>query len=120
MSHPYDYKIVDVLRVVDGDTVDVVFDVGFRVTTTQRVRLLGVDTPELRDPVPDVRVQAVAAKEFVIAWFRAVELLELRASTHKSDSFGRWLADIYAVDRGESSHLVDDLLAGGYATRWGR
>jgi len=41
----YEYR-ANVDRWVDGDTVDMVVDLGFRITTHQRFRLLGVDTPE--------------------------------------------------------------------------
>ena len=42
------YKVKSVERVVDGDTMDVVLDLGFDTLTKQRVRLLGIDTPESR------------------------------------------------------------------------
>ena len=41
----YEYKAM-VDRVVDGDTLDIVIDVGFKITTHQRIRLAHVDTPE--------------------------------------------------------------------------
>ena len=40
------YRIEAVTKVVDGDTVDCVFDLGFDVMFLSRVRLLGIDTPE--------------------------------------------------------------------------
>ena len=43
----YEYN-VEIMRVVDGDTVDVMVDLGFSVFTPQRVRLAGIDTPESR------------------------------------------------------------------------
>ena len=42
------YRIEAVTKVVDGDTVDCVFDLGFDVMFLSRVRLLGMDTPESR------------------------------------------------------------------------
>ena len=42
------YRIEAVTKVVDGDTVDCVFDLGFDVMFKSRVRLLGMDTPESR------------------------------------------------------------------------
>jgi micrococcal nuclease len=41
----YEYEITKVEKVVDGDTVDVIFDVGFSMFCKQRVRLNGIDTP---------------------------------------------------------------------------
>jgi micrococcal nuclease len=45
----YEYK-VKVTRVVDGDTFDGVVDLGFKITTSQRFRLHGIDTPETWRP----------------------------------------------------------------------
>ena len=47
MKLNYTYK-AHVDRVVDGDTFDVTVDLGFRITTYQRLRLAGVETPEVR------------------------------------------------------------------------
>ena len=44
----YIYDVVAVPKVVDGDTIDCVFDLGFDVMFMSRVRLLGIDTPESR------------------------------------------------------------------------
>ena len=41
----YQYK-AKVERIVDGDTIDVVIDLGFKITTNQRIRLAGINTPE--------------------------------------------------------------------------
>ena len=42
------YNITAVEKVVDGDTIDAVFDLGFDVRICNRIRLLGIDTPESR------------------------------------------------------------------------
>lgn len=101
----YDYKVVEVIRVVDGDTLDVVIDVGFRMTTAQRIRLAGIDTPERGQP------GWAEATELVRAWCRD-RAGWLRITTTKADSFGRYLGDLYAPESGQ--HLVDVLLAAGY------
>jgi micrococcal nuclease len=44
----YEYRVKQVLRVVDGDTIDVDIDLGFDISFTSRVRLAGIDTPESR------------------------------------------------------------------------
>ena len=44
----YEYRVKQVLKVVDGDTIDVVIDLGFDISFTSRVRLAGIDTPESR------------------------------------------------------------------------
>ena len=57
---------VKVLRVVDGDTVDVDIDLGFGVwMRKQRIRMLGIDTPESRTRDKEEKVYGLAAKAFL-------------------------------------------------------
>jgi micrococcal nuclease len=44
----YEYFVKDVVKVVDGDTLDVIIDLGFDIMFASRVRLAGIDTPESR------------------------------------------------------------------------
>ena len=44
----YEYAIKEVVKVVDGDTIDIIIDLGFDLTKKERVRLAGIDTPETR------------------------------------------------------------------------
>lgn len=85
-------------RVIDGDTVSLAVDVGFYLTTVQRFRLLGVDTPERSEPG---WAECTAATR---AWFAQHAATGLRAVTSKTDHFGRWLADIRCAD----GHLLSD------------
>jgi len=85
----YDYKVLEVLKVVDGDTVDLKIDVGFYQTSALRFRLLNVDTPERG------QVGWTECTEFVREWLVGRKLV---ARTQKSDSFGRWLVWLYDAD----------------------
>jgi micrococcal nuclease len=101
------------VNVVDGDTMDLVFDLGFRVSAHHRVRLLGVDTPEMRGPE---RERGLAVKYWVIDWMDYQHSLSewpLLVRSEKSDSFGRYLAEIFP--RFEGASLSDQLLEGGLA-----
>ena len=44
----YNFRVVEINRVVDGDTIDVTIDLGFDLFKKERVRIAGVDTPEKR------------------------------------------------------------------------
>ena len=44
----YEYRVKEVVRVIDGDTVDLILDLGFGLFKKERVRIAGVDTPEKR------------------------------------------------------------------------
>ena len=68
----YNCKMV---RVVDGDTVDVDIDLGFGVwLRKQRIRLYGIDTPESRTSDDVEKVYGLAAKDFLIKWTNAGDL----------------------------------------------
>lgn len=122
-----------VIRVVDGDTLDVFVDKGFGDYTRQRVRLLGVDTPEMRPRKgsPDERLAEKAAAK---AATERVEFLvgnkEIVIKTSKAGNFGRWLATVYlpedvvtqlgrVSDGRERLSLNELLLEEGHATVYG-
>lgn len=103
-------------RVVDGDSLILTVDIGFRMTTQQPFRLLGVNCPENRG------VDAVYGKlctEYVKSYLREndfFDMPELEITTHKSpDSFGRWLAEVYV----DGTDLVNDvLIPQGWGVPW--
>jgi len=89
-----------VIYVVDGDTVDVVIDLGFRMQTIQRLRLAGVDTPEKNQP------RFHEAKAFT------ENMIGNKAVTVKADKvskYGYYLADIVI----EGKSVAESLIAAG-------
>lgn len=90
----YEYRC-ELDRVVDGDTVDVVIDLGFSLKFKQRIRLIGVDTPEMRSSDPVERQAAKAATKFVEEWFAARDDLIIRTKLDKRGKYGRVLGEIY-------------------------
>ena len=118
------------LRVVDGDTVDLFVDLGFYQYKRMRIRLAGIDTPELNSKDPDQRELAQKAKQWMVDKLRPVMIADtviltewpLRVVTYKDpDSFGRWLGDLYVKSgTGEESinaTLLDLGLAKTYMPR---
>ena len=85
----FDYRLLQVTKVVDGDTVDMVLDMGLHLSYTSRFRLLDVNTPERGEAL------WAEATEFTKQWFRDNANNRLRIRTYKTDSFGRWLAYVY-------------------------
>ena len=79
--------IVD--RWVDGDTVDVLVDLGFSTYSRQRIRLYGVDTPERGQPGFK---EATQLSELLASPGASVEL-----SVHGKDKYGRWVADVIST-----------------------
>lgn len=95
--------------VVDGDTVDLRVDLGFRIWMTMRVRVLGVNCPEMHGTSA---VLGQKAKDFTTSWFAANPKFVIRTHLDKRDSFGRVLATI-AIEDGES--LGSELIKSGNA-----
>lgn len=110
------------LKVVDGDTVDLLIDTGFRTYKTERIRLVGIDTPEMNSRVEADRVLALAAKN-KLAELLKIDLIGANLSTvtwnllivtSKSDSFGRWLAEIFVDGVSVNQKLIELGLAEEY------
>ena len=57
-----EFRILDILRVVDGDTVDCNIDLGFDLCIKRRVRLFGIDAPESRTLDLEEKQRGLAAK----------------------------------------------------------
>ena len=105
-TNEYDVKV---LKVVDGDTVDVDIDLGFGVTLTdERVRIMGIDTPEsrTRDKVEDLFGEAAKArlKELMKDGGKLITTEDRKGEDMKG-KFGRILGD-FKVD----GKLVTDIL----------
>ena len=101
----YEYY-TEITKVVDGDTVDVFIDLGFKVWHKERIRLAGVDTAEKNTPF------GKALKNYM------KELLEgktIRLLVSKPDKYGRYLGEIF-LNSNESinSQLIKYNLAKSY------
>ena len=91
----YQYRIKKIERIVDGDTVDVSIDLGFNLTTVQRVRLKDIDAAETRTKDLTEKAEGLAAK----VWLEK-ELSregEWIIETTKEDKYRRILGTLYLV-----------------------
>ena len=92
----YDYQCT-IVRVVDGDTVDVDIDLGFDTwRRSERIRLYGVDTPECRTLDAEEKAAGLLAKEFVEDALHVGGTYRLQ--TKEKGKFGRYLGTIYLTD----------------------
>jgi micrococcal nuclease len=98
-------------KVIDGDTIDVIMDVGFHCTRTERLRLLGVNCPEVHGPSA---VDGMRAKQFTQAtlseWMVTGVKWPLVVQTFKADVFGRYLARVWPADTLNGSPDLSSLL----------
>ena len=76
----YEYK-ANVVRAVDGDTVDLLVDLGFGTFIKERFRLYGIDAPETRTRDQDEKIRGIEAKRWLISRLQGV--FDLRIRTYK-------------------------------------
>jgi micrococcal nuclease len=113
----YTYKAT-VSRVVDGDTIYVDVDLGFYLRQLMRLRLNGVNTPELRG---ETRAEGLRAKQFVEQTLAGCPAVVIQ--TTKMGKYGRYIADVWYLPGsddereilGQGQNLCQVLLAEGLA-----
>ncbi len=112
----YEYRVKKVLKVVDGDTIDVDIDLGFDISFTSRVRLAGIDTPESRTKDKDEKVLGLEVKERLKHLISTANTVVIRTEKmNSSEKYGRILGWLF-LDGAEKS-VNEALIADGYA--WG-
>lgn len=113
----YEYRVKKVLKVVDGDTIDVDIDLGFNISYYQRVRLAGIDTPESRTTDKKEKALGLEVKDKLKKAIDAATDVVIR--TEKPDSsekYGRILGWVYLDNNKVSINqiLIDEGYAWGY------
>ena len=106
-----------ILRIVDGDTVDVDIDLGFDVwLKNQRIRLYGIDTPESRTSDKVEKVFGNLAKAKVLHFCPVGEQIVLQTKTDDSrGKYGRILGELITKDGvNVNTYLVDNAYAVQY------
>lgn len=90
----YEYR-AKVVKVYDGDTITVDIDLGFGVwLKKQSIRLLGIDTPEIRG---DERPDGLIVRDILREWILYKEIIVITKKDSKG-KYGRWLGEIYPID----------------------
>lgn len=114
----YEYKAT-VVKVVDGDTVDVDIDLGFGIVLTdERVRIMGIDTPESRTRDKVEKLFGLASKDRLKEILGKVTTLKTFAAKDGEDmkgKFGRILGDFIAED---GRMVTDILIEEGHAVKY--
>lgn len=100
----YHYKIKDVVRVIDGDTIEVVIDLGFDISIKEKLRLANIDAPELQTKDKLEKKLAIEAMKYLKKWLKSQTQLYIRTS--KDDKYGRILGEIF----GDNGICINQLL----------
>jgi len=98
----YTYK-AKVVRVIDGDTVDVAIDLGFKVTINARLRLAGIDAPEIRGKE---KIEGFKSREWLVD--RLPESILVTTGKEKG-KYGRWIGTLYRYDVSDDEYVYEDV-----------
>jgi micrococcal nuclease len=110
----YEYRVKEVLKVVDGDTIDVIIDLGFDVSFTSRVRLAGIDTPESRTTDAREKILGLEVKDYLKkALDGATDIVIRTEKADSSEKYGRILGWLF-INR-QTDSLNTQLVNKGYA-----
>ena len=114
----YNFRVTEINRVVDGDTIDVTIDLGFDLYKKERVRVAGVDTPEKRTRDLEEKALGIDAtnwlkkklEEAIDGEYELTIRTELKGGVGK---YGRLLGWLYIGD--DEVSLNEQMIAEGYA-----
>ena len=114
----YNFRVVKINRVIDGDTIDVTLDLGFSLTKKERVRIAGVDTPEKRTRDKEEKTLGIDAtnwmKEKLTETIKGDEELVIRTELVGGvGKYGRLLGWLYVGD--DEFSLNEQMITEGYA-----
>ena len=107
----YEYRCT-VVKIIDGDTVDVDIDLGFGVwMKKQRIRLYGIDTPESRTRDLEEKKYGLAAKDFMTKMLDDDGGITLKTYKDAEGKFGRILGELWRTtnyaDKSINQYLID-------------
>ena len=106
----YTYKAY-VRSIYDGDTIRVDIDLGFGVILSdQSLRLLGLDTPEIRG---EERTHGLISRNFVVERIPVGSYITITTVKDRKEKFGRYLATVFYGD--DMKNLNEELLQSGMA-----
>ena len=112
----YEYFVKEVTKVVDGDTIDVVIDLGFSIMYASRVRLAGIDTPESRTADRVEKELGLESKKYLAERLKTAKRIVIKTEKlDSSEKYGRILGWLY-LD-GDTVSVNNEMIKYGYA--WG-
>lgn len=112
----YEYFVKEVTKVVDGDTIDVIIDLGFSIQYSSRVRLAGIDTPESRTTDKVEKLFGLESKKYLEERLKKAKRIVIKTEKlDSSEKYGRILGWLY-LD-GDTVSVNNEMIKYGYA--WG-
>ena len=114
----YAYRCI-VVKIVDGDTVDVDIDLGFGVwMKKQRIRLFGIDTPESRTRDLEEKKYGLAAKDFLTKMLDDENGITLKTHKDAEGKFGRILGELWRTTNYADQSINEYMIEKHHAVRY--
>lgn len=110
----YEYRAT-VDRVIDGDTVDVIIDLGFNIRIKERIRLFGIDTPEIRTRDLEEKNKGLEAKARLEELILDRNLIIQSSEFNSTGKYGRTLGIIFVTNVDGRQNINEVLLEEGHA-----
>jgi micrococcal nuclease len=114
LKDPYIYRIKQILRVIDGDTIDADIDLGFDISFSKRIRLAGVDTPESRTSDANEKKYGLESKEWLKHKVENAKNILIKTELPDStEKYGRIIGHLFIND--QETSLNNQMITEGYA-----
>ena len=114
LKDPYIYRIKQILRVIDGDTIDADIDLGFDISFSKRIRLAGVDTPESRTSDANEKKYGLESKEWLKHKVENAKNILIKTELPDStEKYGRIIGHLFIND--QETSLNNQMVTEGYA-----
>jgi len=110
----YEYK-AKLIRIIDGDTIEAVIDLGFEIGIRKTIRLYGINAPETRGVLKEEKLAGLKCKDRLEALLGASKG-EFKLISHGVGKFGRCLGELFVKNEKISlnQQLIDEGLAKKY------
>jgi micrococcal nuclease len=114
LRDPYIYRIKQILKVVDGDTIDASIDLGFDISLEKRIRLAAVDTPESRTADANEKKYGLESKEWLKHKVENAKNILIKTELPDStEKYGRIIGHLFIND--QETSLNNQMIIEGYA-----
>jgi micrococcal nuclease len=111
---PYIYRIKEIHKIVDGDTIDASIDLGFSISLEKRIRLAGVDTPESRTTDLKEKAMGLESKEWLKKKLEGAKDIIIKTELPDStEKYGRIIGHLFI--NGQETSLNNQMIDEGYA-----
>jgi micrococcal nuclease len=114
LRDPYIYRIKQITKVVDGDTIDADIDLGFDISLSKRIRLAAVDTPESRTSDANEKKYGLESKEWLKHKVENAKNILIKTELPDStEKYGRIIGHLFIND--QETSLNNQMIVEGYA-----